>query len=156
MEQSLYDAVARLEYERRRYLRSYFQTLGIPLGQGQPRILAHLLRAGTSTQKGLSEACGIDESTLSRSIDRLTEAGLVIRAAAPGCRRSLEISLTQQGKQAAEKLSAAFRHEDHLLTNALGEQNREEMIMRLEAMAQALRTAPPYTPGGISAGSNQD
>lgn len=148
MEQSLYDAVARLEYERRRYLRSYFQTLGIPLGQGQPRILSYLLRAGTSTQKGLSEACGIDESTLSRSIDRLAEAGLVVRAAAPGCRRSLEISLTGQGKEAAEKLTAAFRHEDGILSAALGGHSREELLSLLEAMTQALHTAPPYQPSG--------
>lgn len=146
MEKSLYAAVARLEYERRRYLRSYFQSLGIPLGQGQPRVLSYLLEVGSSSQKGLSEACGVDESTLSRSIDRLEEAGLVVRAAVPGRRRSLEITLTEQGKKAAEKLTTAFRHEDHLLTNALGDRSREEMLSLLDAMTQALRTAPPYQP----------
>ena len=146
MEQELYAAVARLEYERRRYLRPYCQTLGIPLGQGQPRILAYLLKAGTSSQKGLSDACGVDESTLSRCVDRLEDARLVVRAAAPGCRRSLEISLTQKGKDAAEKLSAAFRHEDDVLCAALGGRGREEALSLLDAMAEALRAAPPYDP----------
>lgn len=146
MEQSLYGAVARLEYERRRYLRSYFQSLGIPLGQGQPRILAYLLKEGPRSQKGLSEACGVDESTLSRCIDRLAEAGLVVRAAAPGCRRSSEISLTEKGTLAAEQLSAAFEHEDRVLSAALGGHSREEVLSLLEGMAGALRNAPPYDP----------
>lgn len=146
MEQSLYAAVARLEYERRRYLRSYFQSLGIPLGQGQPRVLAYLLEAGASSQKGLSQVCGVDESTLSRSIDRLAEAGLVVRTAAPGSRRSLEITLTEKGKSTAEQLTAAFRHEDGLLSAALDGHTREEVISLLTAMTRALRSAPPYRP----------
>lgn len=146
MEKGLYAAVARLEYERRRYLRSYFQTLGIPLGQGQPRILDHLYKMGASSQKGLSEGCGVDESTLSRCIDRLEEAGLVVRSAAPGCRRSLEISLTEKGTQAARKLSAAFEHEDNVIGAALGEHSKAEVLSLLNAMAEALRTASPYEP----------
>lgn len=146
MEKSLYAAVARLEYERRRYMRSYFQSLGIPLGQGQPRILAYLFKEGPRTQKSLSEACGVDESTLSRCIDRLAEAGLVVRSAAPGCRRSSEISLTEKGTRASEKLSAAFEHEDRVLSAALGGYGREEVLSLLEGMAGALRNAPPYDP----------
>lgn len=146
MEPELYAAVARLEYERRRYLRGYFQTLGIPLGQGQPRILAYLLRAGVSSQKGLSDACGVDESTLSRCIDRLADAGLVVRAAAPDCRRATQVSLTEKGKDAAEKISAAFRHENDLLRAALGGRSEDEALTVLAALTDALRAAEPYEP----------
>ena len=49
-------AVIRLEYVRRRCLRGYFQTLGIPLGQGQPRVLERLLFQGAMSQRQLSDA----------------------------------------------------------------------------------------------------
>lgn len=146
MERELYAAIARLEYERRRYLRSYFQTLGIPLGQGQPRILAYLLRTGASSQKGLSGACGVDESTLSRCIDRLADAGLVVRSVSPDCRRSTQVSLTEHGKIAAEKISAAFRHENNVMISALGGQDGEAVLAMFAALTDALQNAAPYDP----------
>ena len=141
---TLHASIARLEFERRRYLRGYFQTLNIPLGQGQPRILAQLLRGGPASQKELSAICGIDESTVSRSVDRLTEAGFVQRAPDPACRRALRVSLTPQGEQAAVKVTAAFRHEDAVLRGALGGMDETALIRTLAAMADAMAAAPEY------------
>ena len=141
---TLHASIARLEYERRRYLRAYFQTLNIPLGQGQPRILAQLHRSGPSSQKELSAVCGIDESTVSRSVDRLAEAGLVQRTPDPACRRSTRVSLTPQGAAAAAKVVVAFEHEDAVLRTALGGADEKTVIATLSAMADAMAAAPPY------------
>ena len=135
-------AVARLELERRRWLRGYFQSLGIPLGQGQLRILESLLREGPLSQRQLAQLCGIDDSTMSRSVDRLVQAELVRREAAPGCRRSLRICLTEAGRQAAEQVAAAFAREDEVLLRGIGLEEAARTAALLEVMRENLLREP--------------
>ncbi len=105
-------AVSRLENERRRSLRKEFLQLDIPLGQGQPRLLECLLRTGPRNQRELGEECGVDPSTLSRSVDRLVEAGLVTRTQDPACRRCQKVTLTESGRRAAERVSAQHAEDE--------------------------------------------
>ena len=134
-------AVIRLEYVRRRCLRGYFQTLGIPLGQGQPRVLERLLFQGAMSQRQLSDACGIDGSTLSRSLDRLEEEGLVRREPEPGSRRSVRVSLTDRGRGAAEKVAEAFEREDRLICGDLTAEQLRALTEALEDMRRRLLEA---------------
>ena len=46
-----------LEMARKKILRPQFLELGLTVGQGQPSILANLLRHGPQTQKKLSDRC---------------------------------------------------------------------------------------------------
>ncbi len=135
-------AVARWELERRRWLRSYFQSLGIPLGQGQPRTLECLFRFGPQTQRQLAEFCGIDGSTMSRSLDRLTEAGLVCRREDPGSRRSIQVYLTDRGQEMAEKVAEAFAEEDRLVCQGTSEGELLRAVALLEEMRERLRKNP--------------
>ena len=77
-----------VEMLRRRFIRPYFIELGLTVGQGQPRILKELREHGAMNQKELSDACLIEVTTMSRTIDRLEKMGLVKResnpAAVPG------------------------------------------------------------------------
>ena len=59
-----------VEMLRRRFIRPYFIELGLTVGQGQPHILKELREHGAMNQKELSDACLIEVTTMSRTIER--------------------------------------------------------------------------------------
>ena len=97
-----------VEMLRRRLLRPYFIELGLTVGQGQPRILYELRKCDGMSQKELSDACLIEVTTMSRTLDRLESMGLIKRQNNPECRRSWIISLTEEGKEKADRVSDIF------------------------------------------------
>ena len=143
-------AVTRLEYVRRRYLKGYFQTLGIPLGQGQHRVLECLLLRGAMSQRQLSEACGVEGSTLSRSLDRLETEGFVRREPEPDSRRQVRVCLTDRGRAVAEQIAAAYAREDQVICGNLSEEEVNALSEALEAMLGRLREAAEF-PGAQAA-----
>ena len=74
-----------VEMLRRRFIRPYFIELGLTVGQGQPHILKELREHGAMNQKELSDACLIEVTTMSRTIDRLEKMGLVKREGNAAC-----------------------------------------------------------------------
>ena len=69
----------KIEVLRQRLMRPQFIALGLTVGQGQPRILKELLFEGSMTQKKLADACLLDVTTMSRTLDRMEQAGLLVR-----------------------------------------------------------------------------
>lgn len=71
-----------------------------PLGisVGQMRVLAVLSDSGPRTVNELSVLTVIRQSTLSRALDSLESAGLVLRAAVAGDSRARSVSLTPAGE----------------------------------------------------------
>lgn len=132
-------AVSRLENAKRRALRKDFTQLDIPLGQGQPRLLECLLRTGPRTQRELGEECGIDVSTLSRSVDRLVEAGLVTRTPDPSCRRCQKIALTESGRHAAERVAVRFDELDARFHAQLSEEECRRLLEYLDRLYRSLQ-----------------
>ena len=65
----------KIELSRRNFLRPYFIEIGLTVGQGQPRILRELYLSGPMSQRELADACFLDVTTMSRTIDRLVSAG---------------------------------------------------------------------------------
>lgn len=64
----------------------------------QWRVLGLLSRFGGSTQVALAEMMDVEPITLGRMIDRLEDAGLVERRAAPADRRAWHVHLTDHGQ----------------------------------------------------------
>ena len=98
----------KIELSRRNFLRPYFIEIGLTVGQGQPRILRELYLSGPMSQRELADACFLDVTTMSRTIDRLVSAGLIVRESNPECRRSFIISLTDNGRKKAEDVLESF------------------------------------------------
>lgn len=113
-----------LELSRRRLLQPWFTSLGLTLGQGQPRILSRLLRGDGLTQRELADACMVDAATLSRALDRLEEMGLIRREENPGSRRSYLVRLTNAGREKAAQVQRGFDKVDELLCQGF---TREEL-----------------------------
>lgn len=84
----------RLDLERRQLMRPKFLELGLTVGEGQPRILDCLLDREELTQRELADLCMFDVTTMSRTLDKMEQAGLIQRNKNPVSRRSHLISLT--------------------------------------------------------------
>ena len=120
------EAMLRMEAARKRILHPYFQKLG--LTPGQPRILNKLYEEGHVSQRELADRCNMDVATLSRSLDKLEEAGYVIRQKHPDCRRSFLIVLTEEGRKKAGEVHENFCRMDQKIWEGIGEEEMEAFL----------------------------
>ena len=120
-----------VEMLRRRLLRPHFIKMGLTVGQGQPRILYELRKSGRMTQKELSDACLIEVTTMSRTLDRMEKEGLLKRENNPVSRRSWNVSLTDYGAQKADEVIRIFNRIDDVIYNGFS----EEEVQTLSVMA---------------------
>ncbi len=107
--QSLQEHIFRLENRRRELMRPEYLRLGLTIGQGQPRILMYLLTEDGCSQREIAENCHLDVTTLSRTLDRMAEKGLLERRINPQSRRECQIFLTEEGRETAAEVCSCFR-----------------------------------------------
>lgn len=142
-----------LEAARRRVLRPYFLEIGLTLGEGQPRILKWLAEHGPANQRELADGCRLDVTTMSRTLDRLAEAGYLERERNPECRRSHRISLTPAGQEKARQVIAGFQRLNSLLLAGFGDAEIETLLAGLRRMLKNLEDSPAM--GGNGGGEYQ-
>ena len=130
-----------VEMLRRRLLRPHFIKMGLTVGQGQPRILYELRKSGRMTQKELSDACLIEVTTKSRTLDRLEKMGLIIRENNPECRRSWIIKLTKEGEAKADEVSDLFNMAEDIFCQDISEEELSNMCATLEKIERNLNKA---------------
>lgn len=129
--QAIREAMMALEYRRRELIKPYFIDLGLTVGQGQPRILNILLQCGGKSQRELAEASHLDTTTLSRTLDRMVEAGLVSREPHGSSRRAFEVVLTEAGRETARQVHRGFEALDRVICEGFSQ-------AELEILAKAL------------------
>ena len=120
------DAMVEMEIARKRILQPYFQKLG--LSPGQPRILNKLYEKDHVTQREQADRCSMDVATMSRTLDRLEEAGYLTREKHPDCRRSFLIVLTEEGRSRAAQVHDDFLNIDEQIWQGFHEQEMEEFL----------------------------
>ena len=123
-----------MDLSRRRLLQPWFSSLGLTLGQGQPRILARLLKGDGLTQRELADECMLDAATLSRALDRLEEMGLIRRVENPGSRRSYLVRLTDAGWEKAGQVQRGFDRVDELLCQGFSQEDLDRLQGDLERL----------------------
>ena len=79
------------------------QEYQIDIGPGQGRVLFALWQEDRVPISDLVERTALGKSTLTDSLDRLEEAGLVLRMQHPADRRSVLICLTEKAQRMQEK-----------------------------------------------------
>jgi DNA-binding MarR family transcriptional regulator len=67
-------------------------------------VLRSLSDLGTTSQRLVAEACAMDGATASRQVMALVDEGLVQRRTAEGDGRSVELSLTDHGREVYERI----------------------------------------------------
>ena len=131
----------RLDLERRQLMQPKFLGLGLTVGEGQPRILCCLLEQGEMSQRELADACMFDVTTLSRTLDKMEKAGLVIRKVNPASRRAHLIALTPEGREKARKVQEYFDWLDQVLWGDIEEKEMESLYRTLEKIEENVKNS---------------
>lgn len=133
--------LVRAEKARKQILQPYFSQIGLTFGQGHARILDSLLTKDHITQKELADACHMDVTTMSRSLDRLEESGYLMRERNPGSRRAFLVCLAEKGREEALKVRQALQFVDLQIWQGLTEKEMEDFCRCLEKICDNLENS---------------
>ncbi|MFD9053424.1 MarR family winged helix-turn-helix transcriptional regulator [Streptomyces zaomyceticus] len=103
---SLSHAIFRLARAHRAYAAAMLRDLS--LHPGQELLLMRLLERDGQTQSELLESVSLDHSTVSKSLRRMQEAGLLTREPAEHDRRMVTVWLTDRGRAMREPIDAMW------------------------------------------------
>ena len=108
------------------------------LHPGQELLLMRLLGRDGQTQSELLAAVGLDHSTLSVSLRRMQEAGLLTREPDWHDRRMMRVSLTDKGHAMREPLERMWSALEHASVGDLDAETIERFIATSEAIRRAV------------------
>ncbi len=119
-------AIFQLARAHRAYAARLLRDLG--LHPGQELLLMQLLDRDGQTQSELLAAVGLDHSTVSKSLGRMQEAGLLTREPAEHDRRAMRVSLTDKGREMRGDLEEMWTELDRASTGGLDPDTVERFI----------------------------
>ncbi|KAB0286607.1 MarR family transcriptional regulator [Vibrio fortis] len=90
------------------------------------------------TQKDISIKSKVENSTTTRTLDKLEKLELVERRVDPNSRRSFRIYLTEQGKELKDKLLPIPMGINRRYLNLLEDDEQQQMIKLLQKMVHTL------------------
>ncbi len=137
--QKIRRAFLEIEQLKRVRIQELLLSLGLTPGQGQARTLMALLRLESASQRELAEECLLDTTTMSRTLDRLQNMELVERQRNPMSRRTFRVSLTEEGKKLAEKVTKEFSRIDETICMNFSDDELERLLSQLERVRENLR-----------------
>lgn len=104
-------------------------------GKGsQKRVLILLDALGPTTQKDLTRQLGIQPGSASEVIAKLENAGLVRRSASAKDRRTVDITLTEEGKVQAAAALAQRRQRHMEMFSVLSAEEQAQLLFLLEKL----------------------
>jgi len=139
-------AIRALERELSRALRGQTACCGVTAPQCH--VLMELAARQPLTVRALSEALGLDKSTLSRTLDGLARGGLVHRAEDPSDRRALGVTLTDKGRRMVESIDGQCDGEYQELLRRLPPGRDAGLLEAMELLGGALRASRQRAAGG--------
>lgn len=119
--------------------RVFSQLKETELTAGQPKVLEFLAERGEATQRQIAEASDIEASTAARILSKMEDTNLIRRAHREENRRSMSVSLTQEGKERADLVAEVFQQCEE--TAFRGIENEERVLNILGKIERNLRAA---------------
>ncbi|GGW45287.1 MarR family winged helix-turn-helix transcriptional regulator [Streptomyces caelestis] len=110
------------------------------LHPGQELLLMQLLDRDGQTQSELLDSVGLDHSTVSKSLRRMQDAGLLIREPAEHDRRVMVVHLTDKGRAMREPLAAMWRALEEISALNLSAQQAESFVRTAYAITDAINS----------------
>ncbi|MDH6221767.1 MarR family winged helix-turn-helix transcriptional regulator [Streptomyces pseudovenezuelae] len=110
------------------------------LHPGQELLLMQLLDRDGQTQSELLESVGLDHSTVSKSLRRMQDAGLLVREPAAHDRRVMVVHLTDRGRAMRESISALWQALEETTARNLSEQQAESFVETAYAITDAINS----------------
>jgi MarR family transcriptional regulator, organic hydroperoxide resistance regulator len=114
-----------------------------PLGlfPGQDILLMQLWEREGRSQAYLVEALGVDHSTVTKMLQRLEAAGLVVRRPSSQDRRMMLVSLTDAGRRLRGEIERTWQELERLTTAHLTDREREQLLHLLQSVEAHVRPA---------------
>ncbi|SHN44701.1 MarR family winged helix-turn-helix transcriptional regulator [Cryptosporangium aurantiacum] len=109
------------------------------LHPGQELLLMQLLDRDGQTQSELLASVGLDHSTVSKSLRRMQDAGLLRREPAAHDRRVLLVHLTDKGRALREPLQQMWTRLEERSTRALTPEQIDTFVALARVIEQSLR-----------------
>ena len=110
----------------------------LSLSKGQPKVLEALTALGEADQTTIAASCDIDNATLGGILERMENKGLIARRMKDGNRRSLFVSLTEEGKKKADEMNRCFKESDAKALSLLNDSERKELSRLLGLVRRAI------------------
>jgi DNA-binding MarR family transcriptional regulator len=84
---------------RLHFRRSYTEFSRLGITRGQPRILRYLESHEGCIQRELSENCHLEPATITNTLEKMEQKGLIERRYEPGSHRNVQVFLTDKGRE---------------------------------------------------------
>ena len=133
-------AIFQLARAHRAYAAAMLREMDLHLGQ--ELLLMQLLDRDGQTQSELLDSVGLDHSTVSKSLRRMQDAGLLSREPAAHDRRVMVVHLTDKGRAMREPLAAMWRALEETSARDLSAQQAESFVRIAYAITDALNSRP--------------
>lgn len=105
---------------------------------GEFSLLTVVGRNGGIDSGTLARTYGLDKTTMSLTLKRLTQAGLVASAHREDDRRHLALSLTPAGRDALRRATRRIERQERLMSSALTPAERDRLLRLLGRIAVSL------------------
>ena len=112
------------------------------LHPGQELLLMQLFDRDGQTQSELLESVGLDHSTVSKSLRRMQDAGLLVREPAAHDRRVMVVHLTDKGRAMREPIAALWRTLEEASARNLSERQATSFVDTAYAITKAINSRP--------------
>jgi DNA-binding MarR family transcriptional regulator len=111
-------AIERAAHAIAQWIDQTFRELRIT--QAEAHVLAYLSHHAPCAINDVHHHFGHKRSTLTSLLDRLERQGWILRVPHPTSRRSVQIELTERGRQIGERVNIAVQHLEEQLTAYIG------------------------------------
>ncbi|MEI0538442.1 MarR family transcriptional regulator [Brachyspira pulli] len=111
----------------------------IGLTSGHPKVLYFLHQFKEADQKTIANYLEIEQATVGSILLGMENSGLIIRKQKDGNRRSLYVSLTDKGIEAAENMQVIFKNTEDIATAGLSDEEQEELKRLLTNICDSLK-----------------
>lgn len=132
-------AIFQLARAHRAYAAALLRALD--LHPGQELLLMRLLDREGQTQSELLEAVGLDPSTVSKSLSRMQQAGLLVREPAPHDRRVVVVHLTDKGRAMRGPIAALWHSLEEASTRNLTHEQAEAFVKTAHTITETITSS---------------
>ncbi|MEJ7649891.1 MAG: MarR family winged helix-turn-helix transcriptional regulator [Nakamurella sp.] len=135
------NAIIRVTRLHRTRARELLRKVG--LHPGQELLLMHLWEAGPQRQTELMKVFDTDSASMTRSVQRLERAGLVVRETDPADRRATHVRSTSAGAELRDLIEGLWADLEAMTTAGMNPSQQAELLSRLAQAEQSLMADKP-------------
>lgn len=132
-DRNVVDAMHRLELIRRMRIQTMLR--GTDAHRGQGPILDYIETHPRCTQTEAAESLGVSPPSITCSVRRMENAGLIVKTTDEKDMRCTRLELTEKGRENHKKVKAAFRRLDGEMFEGISDEEKQKLIDLYSRMA---------------------